>query len=77
MASMEKPIPESNKGHQMLLRMGWKGVGSGLGECLGGRGGEGWGWAGRALGRFVGVGDCVRELASERVSDIVCVCVCV
>ena len=27
-----KPIPDSNKGHQMLLRMGWKGAGSGLGR---------------------------------------------
>ena len=32
MASMDKPIPENNKGHQMLLRMGWKGAGTGLGR---------------------------------------------
>ena len=31
-ASMERPIPESSTGHQMLLRMGWAGAGSGLGE---------------------------------------------
>ena len=33
MASMEEPIPASNKGHQMLLRMGWKGAGNGLGRA--------------------------------------------
>jgi len=32
MASMDKPIPETNKGHQMLLRMGWRGAGTGLGR---------------------------------------------
>lgn len=32
MASMDRHIPDSNKGFQMLLRMGWKGVGSGLGR---------------------------------------------
>ena len=32
MASMEKPIPASNLGHQMLLRMGWRGQGSGIGR---------------------------------------------
>ena len=26
------PIPETNKGHQILLQMGWKGAGSGLGR---------------------------------------------
>jgi hypothetical protein len=33
---MDEPIPSDNLGHRMLLKMGWKGLGSGLGR--GGRG---------------------------------------